>query len=254
MTEHDIEKLMAYADGELDRASSAEVELMLQDDEEARAIVERFRQTRAVLAPGMDGLLKEPVPQHLIDAVRSHRGEPVRHLAQQSASNLEKVRRTAANDRAFWPTLATAASLALVVGLVAGQWWGSQSGSDVPLAQSIQRAMETLPAGEVLDVAGMQITPVTSYRGTDGQVCREFEQLADGRASLGIACRSETQWVTRLMIDQGPLGSASSPPIFAPANGEMDAISSLLDKLKLGPALSAEEERAAIQQGWKPER
>ena len=253
MKEHDIEKLMVYADGKLDQAGAIEVERLLLDDEEARAIVERFRQTGAALASGLDGVLEEPVPQHLIDAIRSHRVEPARPLPPQPRpmDMANTVGRTAANDRAFWPSLATAASLALVVGLFAGQWWGSQSGGELPLAQSIQRAMETLPAGELLDVAGVQITPVTSYRSADGQVCREFEQSADGRLSLGIACRSEAQWVTRLLIDQGPVGDVSGSPNFAPASGAVDSISSLLDGLNLGPALSAEEERAAIEQGWK---
>lgn len=251
MNEHDIERLMAYADGELDPANAGEVERLLLGDEEAREIVERLRMTRSALAPAMNAVLNEPVPQHLIDAIRSHQVEPVHPSTQTAHPVADGVGRAAANDKAFWPSLATAASLALVVGLFAGQWWASPSASGSSLAQSLQRAMETLPAGEVLEVAGVQITPVTSYRGTDGQVCREFEQAADGRLALGIACRTDTQWVTRLMIDQGPAGAVSSAPTFAPASGEGDSISSLLDGLKLGPALSADEERAAIQQGWR---
>lgn len=254
MNEHDIEKFMAYADGELDQVSAGEIERQLVDDDDARAIVERFRQTRTALTPAMDELLKESVPQHLIDAIRSHRFEPVRPLAQPCAPTANTAGRTAANDRAFWPSLATAASLALVVGLFAGQWWGSQSSVESPLAQSLQRAMETLPAGEAMEFAGVQITPVTSYRGADGQICREFEQTADGRIALGIACRTETQWVTRLMIDQGPVGAAASSTTFVPASGGVDSISSLLDGMKLGPALSAQEEHAAIEQGWKTGR
>jgi negative regulator of sigma E activity len=256
MNDHDIEKLMAYADGELDPASALEVERLLRDDEEARAIVERFRQTRSALGPDMDALLNEPVPQHLIDAIRAHPLKPMPALAQAATPAASAVTRQAANDRAYWPSLATAASLALVVGLFAGQWWGSQSGGgESSVAQALQRAMETLPAGEVLKVAGLQITPVTSYRGAEGQVCREFEQTADGRLAHGIACRTDTQWVTRLMFDHGPANNTTgSGAGFVPASGELDAISSLLDNLKLGPALSADEERAAIQQGWKTGR
>lgn len=255
MNDLDIEKLMAYADGELDPASALDVERLLQNDDEARAIVERFRQTRSALGPDMDALLNEPVPQHLIDAIRAHPLQPMPALPQAATPAASAVTRQAANDRAYWPSLATAASLALVVGLFAGQWWGSQSGGgEPPLAQALQRAMETLPAGEVLKVAGLQITPVTSYRGAEGQVCREFEQTADGRLAHGIACRTDTQWVTRLMFDHGPADTAASSAGFVPASGELDAISSLLDNLKLGPALSADEERAAIQQGWKAGR
>lgn len=254
MNEHDIERLMAYADDELDPANAREVEQLLLGDEEAREIVERFRQSRSALAPGMDALLNEPVPQHLIDAIRSHQVEPEHPSTQTAPPIFNVVGRAAANDRAFWPSLATAASVAMVVGIFAGQWWASQSVGSSSLAQSFQRAMETLPAGEVLEVADVQITPVTSYRGTEGQVCREFEQAADGRLALGIACRTNTQWVTRFVIDQGPAGVATSAPTFVPASGELDSISSLLDGLKLGQALSAEEERAAIQRGWKTER
>jgi len=107
----DIEQLMAYADGVLDPAQQSRTEQLLRDDPEARDIVERFRRTRPLLAPGLDPLLDEPVPQHLVDAIRRHPGP----VAASAAAPLPvpAASRPAANDRWYWPTLATAARPAL---------------------------------------------------------------------------------------------------------------------------------------------
>jgi negative regulator of sigma E activity len=249
MKTHDIEQLMAYADGELDAQTAKQVELELQDDPEGRSIVERFRQTRSQLAPGLDSLLDEPVPQRLIDAIRQHPGPPV--TAAQPAPILPPAR-TASNDRWYWPSLATAASVALVVGLVGGQWLGSgaSSGTDV-LAQALQ----TVPSGQVFRTGTTQVMPLASFRSADGFVCREFEQAASGRAAHGIACLDGSQWVTRLLLDHGPADAlGAAPPVYATASGEADAMSAMVEALKLGQAFTPQEEEQALRADWSAVR
>lgn len=248
MNSPDIEQLMAYADGELDPVQAQAVERLLQDDPEARAIVERFRQTREQLAPGLDPLLDEPVPQRLIDAIRQHPGPAP--AAEPLAT--PPVARPAANDRWYWPSLATAASVALVVGLVAGRWWGdgATAGPD-----TLAQALQTLPSGQVLRAGATQVMPLASFRAADGQVCREFEQSAQGRQTHGIACRDGQQWVTRLLLDHGPAGTLDAPPpAFVTASGEADAMTAMADRLQLGQALSPEQEAQALREGWAPTR
>lgn len=245
MKTHDIEQLMAYADGELDAQTANQVERQLQDDPEGQAIVERFRQTRSQLAPGLDALLDEPVPQRLIDAIRRHPGPPA---VTTAPTPILPEARSAANDRWYWPSLATAASVALVVGLLGGQWLG---GGTATGADAVAQALQTVPSGQLFRVGETQVMPLASFRSDEGFVCREFEQSAGGRAAHGIACRDGQQWVTHLLLDHGPAQSIKAPPpAFATASGEADAMGAMVESLRLGQALTPEQEEQALQRGW----
>lgn len=250
MNDQDIDALMAYADGELEHIDVRKVEHLLTVSAEARALADSFRKTRAAVSTAMDEVLDDPVPQRLIDTIRSHSAavKPSPGAGLSTPSGVAD--REPANDRAFWPSLATAASLALVIGLLTGQWWASEGDTLVSSASDLHQALETLPAGESMTLADDRITPLSSHRGEGGLICREFEQVADGRLAVGIACRTETRWVAKLVMDQGPVGSLSGAPVFAPASGAPDLMTEFLDRLKLGPALSPAEERAALQRGW----
>jgi hypothetical protein len=258
MNETDIETLMAYADGELDAAQAREVEALLASDADARAMVERFRQTRAELATGLDTLLEEPVPQHLIDTVRHHSmgssaatpdSPPLQRVATEPLIVNQPA--AAANAPSYWPRVAAAACLAMAVGLTTGHWWGQQSTAGADVAQTLQRALQTLPSGETLAQGGVQVMPVASFRAANGQACREFEQEAQGRLAHGLACRVDNQWVARVVLDRGPAnGTLGEVPAFAPASGEADALATLLDRLGAGAALGAAEEHQLIDSAW----
>ena len=57
--------LMAYADGELDPAERAAIELAMRIDPAIAAAVERHRALRADVAAAFAGILDEPVPARL---------------------------------------------------------------------------------------------------------------------------------------------------------------------------------------------
>ncbi len=261
MNDTDIENLMAYADGELDAVQAREVEALIASDAEARAMVERFRQTRADLAPGLDTLLSEPVPQRLIDTVRNHPmggaatfpGEtPLRTFAAESQRANSPA---AANAPSYWPRMAAAACLAMAVGLTTGHWWGQQTTAGADVAQVLQRALQSVPSGETLVQNGVEVMPVGSFRTTSGQICREFEQETRNRLAHGVACRVDGEWVARVVLDRGPAnGALGEAPAFAPASGEADALATMLDRLGAGAVLGAEEERQLIDSAWKAVR
>lgn len=270
----DFETLMAYADGELSPERAQAVEARLAVDAEARELVERLRQTRSELSAEMDALLTEPVPQRLIDTVMNHpvggraplteavplhpvEARPLDASAQPApraaTTGTTATPTVAANSPSYWPRMAAAACLALAVGLTTGHWWGQQSGAaaGTDLAQTLQRALQTLPSGEALAEGGVVVMPVASFRTANGLACREFEQEAQGRIAHGLACREGDQWVARALLDRGPAGDTlGSEPAFAPASGEADALATLLDRLGAGATLGADEEQRLIEQGW----
>jgi len=69
MTKLDEEILMAYVDGELDPRRMAEIEAALAEDAEARAMVQMFRDSTALLRGPFDQILRETVPERLLATV-----------------------------------------------------------------------------------------------------------------------------------------------------------------------------------------
>lgn len=257
MKDTDIELIMAHADGQLPPEQQDRVHALLDSDAEARELLARFRETSALLDPVTRELLSEPVPQRLIDTVRQH---PMAAAPQADAAptpmpapvatpvRMATTGPAPANDSRFWPRWAAAASIALAVGLVAGNWWGSQ-GADP--GQTLAQVLHTTPSGTTSALAEGSVMPLASFRRADGQPCREFEQAAAGRLSHGIACHADGVWVTQVLIDRGPdQGQIGQAPAFVPASGQADALAAMAEALGLGEALDAAQEEQLIRGGW----
>ncbi len=268
MKPQDVEKLMAYADGELDSKEHAEVQALLANDPQARETLQAFTQSKPLLQAAYQPVLQEQVPQRLLDAVRSAAGAaplqtPIpRPLpdAPQMLQGRPAARHGAdvppamsANRPVYWPQLATAASVALVAGLLGGHWWGGQGGSPQDVAaQQFQQVMQTAASGESVRGASQHITPMASFQNKSGQLCREFEQDTGERLAHGLACKTADRWVVVIAVDRGP------PTIHDPkatqfklAAGEADLLAAAIKGLDLDAALSPAEEQAWIQKGWK---
>jgi hypothetical protein len=71
MKKIDDEILMAYVDSELGEEERKDVEAALANDPEARRKVDEYRTTRAAIDQFAD-ILDEPVPDHLISAIRQN--------------------------------------------------------------------------------------------------------------------------------------------------------------------------------------
>ncbi len=78
--------LNAYADGELDAADREKVERQLREDAETRFAMDGIRQQTAALHSAYDAILDEPVPQHLLTAVKRGRNWHFSQMAAVAAS------------------------------------------------------------------------------------------------------------------------------------------------------------------------
>ncbi len=237
------EKIAALVDGSLeDEAEATALRRVLETDPEARAYADAVRRSNELVREAFDAPADEPIPAGIQAAIF---GEP---------GKVEVLRPRP--RRAGWVPTAIAASLALAIGLAAGQYFaGTQQPPIVALGDAaldgpLHAALETLPSGAISD-RGVQ--PMLSFRDGAGRPCREFEVIGDLPEELefGIACRSDSgRWHVKIVVaapetEPGPEG-------FAPASGPgADALAAMLDALGAGPALSPEDEASLLEQGWR---
>lgn len=226
------ETLMAYADGELEPQAAAEVERQLAESQAARQRLQAFNHSAQALR-SYDAVLQEPVPPRLRDS-----------LAPQRAYRL--------------PSLALAASVALIVGLTAGFLLPRLAGTNNNgFEHQMVEALENLPSGSGLTWTNRQgetqrITPLTTVVSTAGEYCRQFTYRDGTQGSgQGVACREHGDWKLQgLLGDEFALQAAanSSGEGYVPASGGA-AIDTLMRGLSKQP-LDADDEATAIQNEW----
>lgn len=197
--------LSAYIDGELDPATMQEVEVFLEKDPNARKYVLKVLRTTARLRSTMNEALHADVPEHLIDAVRSHPAK--------------KERRTFMRH----PFLRTAAAVVLVLlGFGAGTILDRQSKDILPVLSAplpalyshvVDQALEFNRSGiskewqAPQDPLAVTVTPVKTYRDKSGRYFREYRleiSTAKARRQInGLAYRTAGgKWKTKAVFYQ----------------------------------------------------
>lgn len=216
------ETLMAYADKELPAAESIALAAQIAADPELARRVEVFRASRKAFA----GLAADPVPDALAARIRAMAPQPQQGNVVDLASRRRKV--------PLWQ-LPAAAAVALAVGLGAGLTLMPQDGTEAQVAA----LLDTLPSGEVAEIAGGQFAAVASFRTPSGELCREYEQTRGEVATVTVACRTEAGWDTRLAV------ATSAGEGYAPVSG-IEALDAWLSATDAGDPLEAEDEAAAL--------
>jgi anti-sigma factor RsiW len=272
------ELLMAYADGELDGAESANVELCLEQSPEAAARLTVFAATGRGLANIFERPMLEPVPQRLVDAiyapatVAAQAGGPAIGSAYENvipfAVRKQQVR--AQSRPAFQQHLSLAAACVTVLAVGAGSYWffnqtAGQTGETFALSQS--RSGERMASAElasVLDtvlgdktavavIAGTEATikPLFTFATADKTFCRQYEiTRAQAQAIAGVACRgSAGQWhvETHVAFDAAAAKAGEIKPAGKASNESVEAA---VNRLIAGDVLGNDQESALMKQGW----
>ena len=273
------EKLMAYADGELDAAQRAEVEAAMAADAEVARRVEQHRALRKQLNTTFDRVLLETVPDRLVAAARSASAKDAGSAARPGSStskrpatvtDLRRVRAARAAEAAEaaaaarrsgspkrpWTWVewgAMAASLAggaiiavLVMKSPAVERIGTRGGQLV--AQSdLAQALNHQLASDQSDSAPVQIG--VSFRTKGGEYCRTF--VVRNRTPLGgMACKKGDAWNVQVLANsEGGRGGAGT---YRTAGAELPAavMGAVQGRIE-GEAFDAEEEAAARDRNWK---
>lgn len=274
MAELSNEVLMAYVDGELDAAERARVEAELGRSPDLRARVETFWATREPLQSTFDHVLREPVPQHLVDLVRN-----LGRTGAESASNVvsldtQRQRTSDGGGHSFaeggWP-FRVAAGIALTL-LVGGGGWllrgvgdsSEQAGQTVAFATSLQRALEVAPSRRSVEItdegkpAG-DLRIISTFVNAQNAYCREYDvNLASAARFGGFACRTPAgDWTIEHHVRRTADKSAPSKSL-APArgpSGQLDRASNdphtaAIEAVMIGGSLDEHEEQLLIKSGW----
>jgi Putative zinc-finger len=258
------ETLMAYADGELDPATRAQVEAALADDPRARQQLEIFKATGSRLADLFNKPMREPVPADLLALLTG--GKPV--------GNVRRRRwRLFAMDWAPWGVLfdgapwVTAAAwsiplLLLAAGIV---WYLRPAAGDlqqlVTLEQGqifargpLKTALETAPSGATVTLGGstsaFTMEALLTFKNRRQNFCRQYDVSGPDSSYAGIACRGEDgRWRLELHIAVAPHSAPKDKVV--PAGKGSSAVEAAVNSVIEGDALGRDEEEALIRNGWR---
>jgi anti-sigma factor RsiW len=244
------ETLMAYADGEADAATRAQVEAAMHEDPEVARRVARHRALRDVMRGAGASVLDEPVPERLIAAARG-RAPATGTVVDLSQAREAAIRKAPGLSRG-WQPAAMAASLLMGLALGYLVWHqgsaaliqanssgGLVAGAVLAEALSTQLSDERSPSR--LATAGL------SFRAKTGDYCRAFA-LMGADASSGLACHQANGWSIKVLAQSS---SAGGPTQFRTAGSELSpAIRAAIEGSIEGEPLDHAGEVAARQTGW----
>jgi hypothetical protein len=181
----------------------------------------------------------QPVPDRLA-GILSQEGGKVVNLAEV------RERRSHRAPPSLWVQMGALAAT-LAIGIVTGNLLtggvsspiGAEGGrlvASAELEEALHARLASMPAD-----SGPRIG--LTFRDKSGTICRTFEE----QATSGLACREGGDWRIRSLY-QSPEGQASD---YRMASGQdpqlMEAVEASID----GEPFDAEQERAAMRQGWR---
>lgn len=233
------EFLMAYADGELDAETRAEIEAAAAADPRIAEAIDRHQATRELLRRGFDPILDEPVPGRLLDALMPDAD----HRTMADVTPLP-VRA----PRWSWPEWGAMAAT-LMLGALIG---AALRTAPAPVLErhadglyAAGRLSETLSTQLAQDQPpGAEVQTGLSFRTAGGIYCRTF---ALGRTA-GLACREPGRW----RVDMLASTAEADVTGYRLAGVELPgAILEAIDARIEGDPLDAAGEMAARERGWR---
>ena len=244
------EMLMAYADGELDLVSRAEIESAMASDPGIQRAIERHRALRSRVQSAYDSVLQEPIPMQLSSLVTPSVAAPVVELSARRAARTETPPAAAPKRWALpqWSAVAAAVALGLFVGMFV------MRSPEAPYAESSEGLVAR---GELAWALTGQLTSNeakgavrigVSFRDHSGAYCRTF-RLQQEAPLAGLACRSGEDWNLQVLAaaarQDGELRGAASMPM---------AVLQAVDASIEGEPFDAQTEIAARDGGWKSQQ
>jgi hypothetical protein len=245
------EILMAFADGELDEPVAAAVEKAMAGDPAIAKRVAEFLRSRRLARSAFPEETAADVSPELRAAVQARidRFEPPSRQGARPGL-LTRISMPFAGRRPFWLALAASvAGLVLVTAAyVAGPHYSPTAEAAGPIAlladPQLGRVLSESRSGQEQDLPFGRIRVVSTFRVTNGSLCREFKFLASSGTADAVACRNDG-WKITFAVAASMAGGAYVP------SGEGDLMESYLQSVGAGEPLLDAAEIAALRE---PER
>lgn len=228
------EMLMAYADGELDLVSRAEIEAAMAQDPEVAAAIERHRRLAGRVRAAYEGVVDEPVPEKLASLAGGATVTQLRRAPQPGRWSMPQ-----------WAALAASVTAALAVGMLVSRAPSEpyeETAAGLVARGVLEEALTTRLASASSE-STVQIG--LSFRERGDNYCRTFHMEREAPLA-GLACRSGEDWQIRVLAAarsrQGELRPAGAMPMAV-----LHAVDAAID----GEPLDAAEEAEAREAGWR---
>ncbi len=276
--------LIAYADGELDEKTTAEVEAALRKDPVAQEIVQKFQEAARLAGEAFDDPMQEEVPERLLKLFEEPEAEDapqqspapaasnVAELSQIRAARKTKSHTNVTADEAQSSfrryALPLAASVALIIGIGGGIGLsnfnapsapGVIAAGTIPQSSALHAALENIPSLQTLEEVSQdgltrnQIEPLLSFVDTNNRHCREYRVIGSGTTGTqdltGVACRSDGgAWTQQIAVVQEVPASS----VYRPASGQANsALETFLSENMKGEPLDDDAEARLLGSGWR---
>lgn len=243
------EVLMAYADGELDAQTRAQVEDAIAADPEVARRVAAHAAIRQIVHSGFEKVLDEPVPDRLTVSAR-------KAVAARPIGRVIPFRPGAASRYKLPHWAALAASF--LFGAIVLQF-GSRLYAPGPVNErdgqmfasgTLAQALSNQLAGDQTAQSVVHIG--VSFHSKSGEYCRTF-QFRQQSVLAGLACHEGETWKLEVLTPGQPLPSAQSEYQQAAASTP-PAITETVNATIDGEPLDASGEAAARTSHWHTPR
>jgi len=254
------ETLMAFADGELDDAARAAVEMAIRTDQQLEKRIAEHRALRQRIQAAYAAELSEPLPERLLSAAK--RGADV---SGSNVVNLQDARDALVHDaararprplRTWWrPVGSIAASLLIGFGLGYARWHQSppltrNAGGALVAGGQLAQVLSQQLAADGSAASAVQIG--ISFLAKSGEYCRTFV-LSGVISPAGLACHHGQEWQILTLAQSAATGNASAG--YRTAASEMSpAILKAVEEQISGEPLDSTAEAAARSKHWNSAR
>ena len=258
--------LMAFVDGELTANERAWVESELARDPALRQRLEPFAITRAALPVIFDAPVREPIPDRLLETIRTagraEKPAASRH-APSAAASKSLFERLFGEGFGWQPALGFAASLLIAYGAglaTHGTIVGSPSDGaltrvdrgTIVATGRLEQALNTSTSSAEKTFTEDAIQPLITLRCAEGRICRYYGLVSrNSKSAGGLACR-KAPGLWELVVQSD--GSDTAVSWDVSQDNESEPIDPVIRKAITGlgnyQVLSDTEEAFLIKNGW----
>jgi negative regulator of sigma E activity len=247
--------LAAYVDGELEDAERARIEQAIAQDAHLAQRVAQQRALRDRLRGAYNGVLKEAVPQRLMQAAKLRTPAGPAQVIDLARVRAERARRGNAQRQIKVRRYGIAASV--VVGVMAGvliqrlaaprALTELHDGSLLARGALAQALNQQLAGGAS---PGAAVHVGLSFRARSGNYCRTFA-VSGSRSLVGLACRDQEQWqLLDLEAVEGSSATGTGQNLRMAASNLPAALLQAVNDHISGDPLNAAAEARARSNGW----